>query len=88
MPRVSNDDLMGVLLDIKSDIGSLKQQAAGHTAWMSKHVEDDKALAADVHELQINAAKSRGFIKAWALVATAIGALVGYFVEYLGLRHH
>lgn len=88
MAKVSNSDLMGVLLDIKSDIGALKQASSSHTAWMTKHVEDDKAMADDIRQLQLGVARQRGAVRVLAAVATAAGAAIGYFMDILLRQGH
>jgi hypothetical protein len=88
--KVSNADLMGVMMDIKQDLGVLKAKADGQTAWMTKHVADDAALAADVKSLQLGAARQKGFLTAVGAIGTVLGSAAGWFIERVinGGSHH
>lgn len=88
MPEVSNGDLMMVLLEIKDDMGSLKAKAEGHTAWMTKHVEDDKVLAGKIADIQLIQAKQRGFLTAIGVIGSILGSVGGWLFERFGLGHH
>jgi hypothetical protein len=79
---------MKVLLEIKGDASATRQRLEDLTTGFIRHVDEDKALAADIKQLELGAARSRGFTKAVVAVGAAGGALVGYFIEFVGLRHH
>jgi len=80
---VSNDQLYEILCDIKGDVGEIKASAAGTHAWLAKHVEDDAAMARDIKTLQLSGARQKGFMTALAATGSALGAGLGYLVEYL-----
>lgn len=88
MSKVTNGDLMEVLLELKGDIGGLKASSAGHSAWMAKHVEDDALMAADIKKLQLAHARQRGFLTAVTGIASAVGAGVVTFLSKTFLGHH
>ena len=86
--QVTNGDLMSVLLDVKQDIGALKQAQAGHSAWMDKHLKDDAIIAASVQKLQLAHARQRGFISAVAAIGSALGAGLATVASKVFFGHH
>lgn len=81
MSDVSNNDLLNVLLEIKNDVGQLKQQATGHTAWMTQHVEDDKKMAKDINTLQMQGARQKGFLGALSIMGGGLTYAIGFLFE-------
>lgn len=67
--EVSNSQIYGVLLGIKEDIGGLKSSTALHLEGLKNHGER-------IGKLENVAAKQKGAVKVWGLVATASAALV------------
>jgi hypothetical protein len=88
MADVSNNDLMVTLLAIKQDIGELQGDLRGHATAFAEHLKSDAVLTESVRELELAAAKQRGFIRAIGLVGSGLGAAVGYLLEKLMLGHH
>lgn len=80
---VSNEALMGVLLDIKQDVGELKGKLNAHIETFAVHVISDKEMCADVRKLQLSQAKQRGFVAAVSVVGGLIGTGIGIAADYL-----
>lgn len=68
-------------------LARIETKVDGTLAWMTKHVADDKLMAKDIHELQIDQAKQRGAAKVWNLLGVVGGALLGAAGGYFGNRH-
>jgi len=81
--EVSNEALMGVLLDIKQDMGELKGASVAHAQALAAHILDDRLIAESVNKLQLSAAKQRGFVAAVSLVGGLIGTGIGIAADYL-----
>lgn len=92
MADVSNSDLMGVLLEIKSQTGEMKANIASTAEALKQHVADDKemakALFSRIETLQFGQAKQRGFLSALAMVGGVLGAGVGYVIDRITFGHH
>ena len=84
--RVSNGDLMEVLMEMKGDIGGLKADLQGHVRAFEMHVKDDKRVAEDVQTIKIDAARSigvaRGRATVWSLMGSAAGAALALAVDF------
>jgi hypothetical protein len=83
MNEVSNEALMGVLIDIKGDIGKLEGKFDGHTAAFAAHCADDKTISENVQKLQLSAARQKGFVAAISTVGAVLGAGLGALADYL-----
>lgn len=88
MNEVSNEALMGVLLDIKGDIGELKGHVTGTQAALAAHIVDDQRLTDSVQRLQLSQAKQRGFVTALSTIGAVIGAGLGAAVDYFSRGGH
>lgn len=90
MSEVSNSDLMGVLLDIKQDMGETKQKIISTAELLANHIGVDTVvqgqLRTDISTLQLGAARQKGFLAAIGTVGTVLGAGLGYLVDMA--RHH
>lgn len=78
MDNVTNEQLFGVLMDIKEDIGGLKTATALQLTGLQGHSMRLGVLEG-AHERQ------KGAVKVWGLVATAFATIAGGAVEWL--RH-
>lgn len=88
MNRVSNDDLMKVLMDIREGMGSMRAKLEDHTASFAQHLKDDARIAAAVDSLKLAGAQQAGAARVWTLVYTGIAGAIGGCVEYLvSLKH-
>jgi hypothetical protein len=88
MNEVSNEAIMGVLLDIKGDIGELKGHVTSTQSALAAHVIDDQRLGEAVQRLQITQAKQRGFVAALSTVGAVLGAGLGAAVDYFSRGGH
>lgn len=74
---------MGVLLDIRGDIGNLQGKFDSHVGAFKEHVMDDKLLGDSVQKLQLSAARQRGFVAAISTIGAVVGAGLGALADYL-----
>jgi hypothetical protein len=85
--QVSNGDLMGVLLAVREDLGSIKANVASTSALLANHIGVDTVVQAqlrtDVSTLQMGAARQRGFLAAIGTVGTLLGAGLGYIISFV-----
>ena len=63
-------------------LGRIEEKIDNHTSWMERHVKDDEGVEKRVGELELRAARQKGFLGALAGVGGVIGAGVGYLAEY------
>lgn len=75
------------LLKISTTLGTLTAECRATNETIAKHVEDDKAMAADIQELKLGVAAQRGGIKVLAAISTAIGAVFGAVVSIWATVH-
>lgn len=75
MSKVDNDQIYDLLCRIHTDIGELKATGTGTRAWLVQHIEDDKAMAANIKTLELANATTQGRTKTWGLIATAAGVV-------------
>lgn len=78
MTDVSNADIFGALMEIKEDIGGLKSTTQMHL----KALEN---FSPRLNELEQGAAKQKGAIKVWGIVATGAASLAAAVIQ--ALRH-
>jgi len=94
MSEVSNSDLLGVLFNIREDLGTLKANSSNMSQQLENHIssvaEAHKSTAEDIRKLQLAAARQKGFLAALAGAGSVLGAGVGYAVDLLTMRggHH
>jgi len=78
---------MGVLLDIKGDLGELKGKFDTHAGAFAAHcVADDLRESAKVEairRLELVNARQRGFVAAISAVGAIVGAGLGALADYL-----
>ena len=86
--KVTNADLMNVLLDIKGQTGEMKAHIEATTGRLEQHIEDDKVVLETVQTLQLSAARQKGFLAALSSFGALLGGGVGYIVERILLEHH
>lgn len=77
MTEVTNVDLLGVLMDIKEDVGSLKNSASTNLLALQSHSTRIGALEADGN-------KQKGAARVWGLVGAGVGSMVGIAVAWFG----
>lgn len=75
MSEVSNEQLLGVLLEMKGDIGEIKSTGTTNAAAIAQHT-------LSIGELQQSHARLKGFAGALAVVGSVIGAVAGYAAEF------
>lgn len=80
MSTISNEQIYGVLLDIKGDIGGLQESSRLQLAAITNH-------AGRLVVLETAQAKQAGAARVWALLATAIGTAAGALASYFGSHH-
>lgn len=76
------------LSDIQRSLGNIEGKLDSHLQAFQKHVESDKEMANDIKTLQLTAARQRGFVRAMALVGTALGSSLGWLVSHVLLKHN
>lgn len=81
MSSISNEQIYGVLLDIKGDIGGLQESSKLQLAAITNH-------AGRLTLLETAQAKQAGASRVWALVATAAGTAAGAVASFFGVHHH
>lgn len=81
MSSISNEQIYGVLLDIKGDIGGLQESSRLQLAAITNHTGRITAV-------ETAQAKQAGATRVWALVATALGTAVGAVASFFGTHHH
>lgn len=74
MNEITNADLYGVLMDIREDIGALKATTGSQLKEVAEHAERIGAL-------ELSAAKQRGAIGVWGVIATGAAAISGAAVQ-------
>ncbi len=85
---MSDNDVMGILLSIKEDIGEIKGTLNGHVRAFDDHVQMDMKAYKAIGELQRDSARQKGFITALGFAASGLGAALGWLVERVTLGHH
>jgi hypothetical protein len=78
--EVTNVDLLGVLLDIKEDVGSLKTSASTNLLALQSH-------SARLGELEAGANKQKGALKVWGLVGAGVGSTIAAIVATFVGKH-
>lgn len=81
MSSISNEQIYGVLLDIKGDIGGLQESSKLQLAAITNH-------AGRLTVLETAQAKQAGAARVWALIATAAGTAAGALASFFGMHHH
>lgn len=81
MSGISNEQIYGVLLDIKGDIGGLQESSRLQLAAITNH-------AGRITAVETAQAKQVGAARVWALVATALGTVAGTIASFFGFHHH
>ncbi len=74
---ISNDQLYDTLLGIKGDIGALQATVESHKNVFETHVEADRRVAERVSKIELKLANHAGGSRVWALVAGAVGSVLG-----------
>jgi hypothetical protein len=69
-------EMMKVLLDIREDIGGLKESTRIFAETMTMHIADDKKLAGVVADLQLAHASDKSARRAWATAGGVAGAVI------------
>lgn len=82
MREVNNSDLLDVLMEMKEDLGAVKQNQETQTAWMTAHVAEDKLMARDIQTLTMTHARQKGFMTAVVAIGSFISGAIGYAVEF------
>lgn len=72
---------MGVLLDIKGDIGEIKGTITGHAASIASQ-------GVEVQKLQLAQAKQRGFVAAISAIGAFAGVAIGAAADYFSRGNH
>lgn len=72
--KVTNADIYGVLMDLKEDMGAVKQSTALHVEGLRNHGERLRVLEGA-------AERQKGSVKVWGMIATGAAAAVGGLVE-------
>lgn len=80
--EVSNNQIYDLICDMRGDLGAVKANQESAKAWMTAHVAEDKAMAADIATIKLAHARQRGFMTALAGVGGLISGAVGYAVEF------
>lgn len=80
MSSISNEQIYGVLLDIKGDIGGLQESSKLQLAAITNH-------SGRLTVLETAQAKQAGATRVWALVATALGTAVGAVASFFRVHH-
>lgn len=84
MTEVTNNDIYGVLLGIKEDIGETKQKLISTTELLANHIGVDTVvqgqLRSDITAMQLDTAKQRGFLAALAAVGGVVGTGLGFLL--------
>lgn len=75
MSEVSNEQLLGVLLEMKGDIGEIKSTGTANATAIAQH-------AVNIGELQMSHARLKGFAGALSVVGSVVGGMIGYAAEY------
>jgi len=92
MSDVSNSDLLGVLLDIREDLGIVKANGTHIATQFKDHVAEVKAAAAmtasKIEKLQLGAARQKGVLAALTGVGSLLGAGAGYAIDFFTKGHH
>lgn len=71
--KVTNADIYGVLMDLKEDMGAVKQSTALHLEGLKNHGER-------ILVLEGASAKQKGAVKVWGMIATLAATAAGAFV--------
>lgn len=81
MNSISNEQIYGVLLDIKGDIGGLQESSKLQLAAIQNH-------SGRITVLETAQAKQAGAARVWALIAASAGSLTGAIAAFFGAHHH
>lgn len=76
--KVTNADIYDVLMDLKEDMGAVKQSTAIHMEGLKNHSER-------IGVLEGAAQRQKGAVTVWGLVATGAATLAGGALEWF--RH-
>lgn len=76
--KVSNADIYNVLMDLKEDMGAVKQSTALHLEGLKNHAER-------IGVLEGASQRQRGAVTTWGMVATGVAAVVGGAIQWF--RH-
>ena len=77
------NQIYGLLVDIKGEVGSLRAEVKSVDEKLDSHVIDDKLVEMRVRKLEDGANKARGAMAVVSLVGGVAGAFVG---KWLGLH--
>lgn len=78
MNKVTNADIYGVLMDLKEDMGAVKQSTALHLKGLENH-------AARIGVLEATSQRQKGAVTVWGMVATGAAAIAGGAIQWF--RH-
>lgn len=73
---VTNADIYGVLMDLKEDMGAVKQSSALHLEGLKNHAER-------IGVLEGAQQRQKGAVTVWGIVATGVATLAGGAVSLL-----
>lgn len=77
-----SDPVINVLLDIKEDVGEVKASLRAMNAWMEQHAREDREAHERIQALELRSATQRGRASVWHIIATGVGAVVGFVAEH------
>lgn len=80
--------LVQMLGEIQKCLGSIDGKLDAHMEAFSKHIEDDRAMASNIKQLEMQASRQRGAMTALGAVATILGSAAGYLIEKFTFGHH
>lgn len=75
---VTNADIYGVLMDLKEDMGAVKQSSALHLEGLKNHAER-------IGVLEATSQRQKGAVTTWGLVATGMATIAGGVIQWF--RH-
>lgn len=76
-------DLAQALATIQHSLGNIEGKLDSHVDAFKAHVEDDKKAYSAIVSLKESQARQKGFMTALAMVASGLGAGLGWIVERL-----
>lgn len=74
--NVTNADIYGVLMDLKEDMGAVKQSSALQLEAIKNH-------STRIADLEGTAQRQKGAVTVWGIVATGVATLAGGAVSLL-----
>ena len=66
-------------------LGRIEQSTVDIKQWMTAHAAEDRVMAADITTLKTSHARQKGFMAAFGVVGSAIGAVAALAADFF--RH-